>query len=491
MLTEIKNPISLARTLLDHTEQPMTLRRVPPNLLIGQGATDYAYEHGIPVLPIEMLISPSAKERWKRWRNELDKADTEQRREQGEEDGMLAETDLADYLHSTHNFEQDRKAHTQAMRAGLFNEGQPMSPPPTSDQRELYDHGSESLNSLSKHSTPELECAPTSLHSYNDNAPLEPPGVEAEACSKVRLPSIPILTEKGVGTALPGGGVALQVSRGCGSTAWRSGHLRQHPASTTCGWQDGSSSSDSGDTAIVMDRTVEPQNVNPTQPLDDRAPTHVHITRMGDDHHNGSTALPSKDGAPIKDHDLITDTVGAIAIDIHGRIACGASSGGIGMKHRGRIGPAAVVGTGAYVIPIAEGDRDGISVATVTSGTGEHMATTVAAKTCSDRVYTGQRVMYGGKLEDCGDDEAVHGFIKQDFMNHPSVKHSHSAGAIGMLTVKKSNQGIYLYYGHNTDSFALASMHSDEAKPVCTMSRGRGKGGVAQGGRAIRYRKKK
>ena len=48
--------------------------------------------------------------------------------------------------------------------------------------------------------------------------------------------------------------------------------------------------------------------------------------------------------------DHITDTVGAIAFDNFGNIACGASSGGIGMKHRGRIGPAALVGTGATVV---------------------------------------------------------------------------------------------------------------------------------------------
>ncbi|KAL9038813.1 MAG: hypothetical protein Q9180_002903, partial [Flavoplaca navasiana] len=41
-------------------------------------------------------------------------------------------------------------------------------------------------------------------------------------------------------------------------------------------------------------------------------------------------------------HDDITDTVGAIAVDCLGNIAAGSSSGGIGMKHRGRIGPAAL-----------------------------------------------------------------------------------------------------------------------------------------------------
>lgn len=48
-----------------------------------------------------------------------------------------------------------------------------------------------------------------------------------------------------------------------------------------------------------------------------------------------------------------------------------------------------------------------------------------------------------------------------------------------------------LYYGHNTDSFAMASMHSDEDKPWCAMSRSNGNGQIAQGGRMMRYQRKK
>nr|POE72434.1 putative beta-galactosidase a [Quercus suber] len=489
---EIKNPISLARLLLDRTEQPMSLRRVPPNFLVGQGATDFAYEYGMPVLAIDKLISPNARERWKRWRHDLNKAEDDKRRVQSEKYGAPStpsETDLTDYLHSNHNFELDRKSHTQAMRAGLFNEGQPMSPPPSSDQRESHDHRSKSLSTASTRSTPELEYATNLQNSYNDNICFGPhvaPGIEPDNFGQTSL----LQTSSGSSAELLGGDPGLQMPRGCGSAMWQSspGRLHQLSTSATCGWRDGSSSSDSGNTAIVLDESVLPQPTDSTQSRSSNGASSLsHRARTERDQHSCKTASPYQDGHSPKDQDLITDTVGAIAVDITGRIACGASSGGIGMKHRGRIGPAAIVGTGAYVIPSAEGDLDGVSVATVTSGTGEHMATTVAAKTCSDRVYSGQRSIYGGKVEDCGDDEAIHGFIKQDFMNHPSVKHSHSTGAIGMLTLKKSNHGIYLYYGHNTDSFALASMHSDESKPICTMSRSKGNGVIAQGGRAIRY----
>ena len=115
--------------------------------------------------------------------------------------------------------------------------------------------------------------------------------------------------------------------------------------------------------------------------------------------------------------DIITDTVGAIAIDSSGKIAAGSSSGGIGMKYKGRIGPAALVGVGSAVIPINPRDKDQTCVAAVTSGTGEHMATTMAASTCANRLYNNQTMSKRGVLEDAMEEEAIQNFIKFDFMS--------------------------------------------------------------------------
>ncbi len=67
-----------------------------------------------------------------------------------------------------------------------------------------------------------------------------------------------------------------------------------------------------------------------------------------------------------KDHDAdhITDTVGAICVDRWGRVAAGSSSGGIGMKRRGRVGPAALIGVGTWV----KIDGKGKAVAATCSG---------------------------------------------------------------------------------------------------------------------------
>jgi taspase (threonine aspartase 1) len=185
--------------------------------------------------------------------------------------------------------------------------------------------------------------------------------------------------------------------------------------------------------------------------------------------------------------DSITDTIGAIAVDERGHIAAGSSSGGIGMKHRGRLGPAALVGIGTAVVPCEEDDEDGVTVAAVTSGTGEHMATTMASQRCAERIYHGMR--HGPKgtvIQDDDEDAIMSSFITNDFMNHPGVRNCHSAGAIGVMVVKKTRSGYYLYFAHNTDSFALASMGGLEKEARCTMSRLPEGATIAQGGRKVR-----
>lgn len=114
--------------------------------------------------------------------------------------------------------------------------------------------------------------------------------------------------------------------------------------------------------------------------------------------------------------DDVTDTVGAIAIDSFGNIAAGSSSGGIGMKHKGRVGPAALVGIGTAVIPMEPEDKERMSVATVTSGTGEHMATTMAAGVCASRLYSSTRKSRKGNFESTDDDDAMRSFVEREFM---------------------------------------------------------------------------
>lgn len=205
-------------------------------------------------------------------------------------------------------------------------------------------------------------------------------------------------------------------------------------------------------------------------------PSNIDLTEM--------TAEPDN-----ADNDKITDTIGAIAIDGQGNMAAGSSSGGIGMKHQGRVGPAALVGIGTYVMPRDPDDEDARAVAAVTSGTGEHMATTMAAHKCADRLYHMTRAGRGGDDDpDLVPDEGavMADFVTRDFMGHPGVRNQTSAGAIGVLAVKATAAGIYMHWAHNTDSFALAHMASYHREPKCVMSRlSGGKGPVNIGAQKV------
>ena len=70
------------------------------------------------------------------------------------------------------------------------------------------------------------------------------------------------------------------------------------------------------------------------------------------------------------------DTVGAVALDHHGNIASGASTGGTPNKYPGRVGDSPLIGCGTY----ADNEVGGVS----TSGWGESLIRVVMAKTVID-----------------------------------------------------------------------------------------------------------
>ena len=60
--------------------------------------------------------------------------------------------------------------------------------------------------------------------------------------------------------------------------------------------------------------------------------------------------------------------------------------------------------------------------------------------------------------------------LKRYNPGHPSVTGSHTSGAIGMMAVKKTKDGVFLYFAHNTESFvsldkspSLVTLNSAEA----------------------------
>jgi taspase, threonine aspartase, 1 len=425
----VKNPIGLARLILEESTRPLSLQRVPPNLLVGQGATDYAQEKGQLIVFNDYMVSKGAKERWIKWKKDLDSVEEHEKQKR-----------------------TTRKSSKQIVT----------SHPPSCSSSDL-------------------------------NTPFSPPSIQnASGLACISTPNRPLVAST---ADIP--------------DTYLDAHTTNHARYLGVPKPSSSDPIRNAD----MERNA---NIDGNRPIaaydvatDDDHPWASKRRRVGndgsfDDSQSplGKIAALSSKGldtlrsvAPSpglqsrKGHeDRIVDTVGAIAVDCFGNIAAGSSSGGIGMKHRGRCGPAALVGIGTAVIPFDPEDPDETSIATVTSGTGEHMATTLAAATCADRIYSSVRKARGGELKSCTEDEAMYSVIDKEFMGHPGVKNSHCAGAIGILAVKKTRQGIMLFFAHNTDSFAVASMQSGDRKPACVMSRSSGCGSIAQGGRLARYR---
>ncbi|CAK7265587.1 hypothetical protein SEPCBS57363_001659 [Sporothrix epigloea] len=434
----VKNPISLARLIYDRSNIPLSLRRIPPNILVGHGAARFAQEHGMRLVPHQQLISRGAQDRFYRWRQDLINA----------EEAIFRRQKAAMALPKTTPVEP------------LTVQG---GPPVVAVSKSGKEVAQDFAGTLKDHSQSEASGLIKSQHWATTR--LEPPRSESTlspsaATSEVLSPRM--LSPK--------------------TKRLRLGDYDLFGNDQAAARRRKSSSGGDGSYAEELVDDFSSIAGAMSQPLD-----HFPEGTAVDEFAVESCFQDTNAGLHDNDADIITDTIGAIAIDLRGNIAAGSSSGGIGMKHSGRIGPAALVGIGTAVIPADPKDSRGTCVAAVTSGTGEHMATTMASHTCAQRLYYGNRRADGGSLDTEYDDDAImKSFVADDFMNHPGVRNQISRGAIGVMAAKKTNKGIYFYFAHNTDSFALASLSSNEEDPLVVMSRLGPRENVARGGRKIK-----
>lgn len=384
-----------------HTMDPLTLRRVPPNLLVSQGATDFAIDMGMPILPHDALISPAAKERWMRWRSDLKSAEYKSRKS-GAHPSCWKIKDNAE-LGEQLSRERIREQHTQNLLAACVS-SQSQSPPPSDDM--IYDQDE---SSRSGPSLPLSEQSSNSWASDDQAATSEASAQSSLAANPSRnafinsTQTVPTLDQLGDNNRRP----SVINDRIMESVP----HGAMHSASPRKTWADGSGE-DSGSTSSAQTEKAH-------SPRESREEAAKHSLLESIDNQNSDTkprSMPLDSTPQQTEEDNITDTVGAIAIDSWGNIACGASSGGIGMKYRGRVGPAALVGVGAAVIPVDPKDPDQTSVATVTSGTGEHMATTMAATVCAERLFQSVKKGRGGEFVEVTEDEALKAMIENEFM---------------------------------------------------------------------------
>lgn len=446
--SEIRNPIHVARLILEHSTKPLSLRRVPPNLLVGDGATDFAAEKGVPILPPDSLISLSAHDRYQRWRADIEKTYSKA----GNQDSKKLEVPRTT---SDHEYGQDAESHAMETvlelpqpddpsshhLAPFWNESQPYSPrssPATSPSlgRQMDVLSEAGLRDLPR------DCIRTATEwklAANDLMLQYPSDKLIDLTSPAgREHIMQLLHNHKASIDNPGSRSGEQGNDGHGQNdggdkeedethsfidediSWNEPKLMpersRHNVSTV--------SMDGED--YVLGEPLVSVLPRPPSTVVSRIERWLPKYKSPVDDNLESTSTSASPDTAERAEDDITDTVGAIAIDCFGNIAAGASSGGIGMKHSGRVGPAALVGIGTAVIPIEAEDPDKTSVATVTSGTGEHMATTMAAHSCAGRIYHSEKRGKHGRMESIDDDGAIKAFVERDFMGG-TVLHSASA----------------------------------------------------------------
>lgn len=148
------------------------------------------------------------------------------------------------------------------------------------------------------------------------------------------------------------------------------------------------------------------------------------------------------------------DTIGAVCIDMYGNIASGISSGGILLKHSGRIGQGGHIGSGCW----AENDwqTEGFpGLACCTSGIGEFLMQSMCAKD----LCTTLRLM----------DETTEA-LQNVFQNLLKQSPFQKKKLFGFMGLKVEDSRLQIFWGHTTSSMLLAYYSDCQSKPISEMS---------------------
>lgn len=163
------------------------------------------------------------------------------------------------------------------------------------------------------------------------------------------------------------------------------------------------------------------------------------------------------------------DTVGAVVIDASGHVAAAVSSGGLAMKHPGRIGQAAMYACGCWAENASGANSHATAVST--SGCGEHLMKTMLSRECALAM----------QAEDAH--QALLHTMQHKFINSPFLAGEDCVmgGAIVLRHQSCKDAGgesqppppmlVEFLWTHTTDSMCVGYMSTEDSKPKTSISR--------------------
>ncbi|XP_051000692.1 threonine aspartase 1 isoform X6 [Acomys russatus] len=163
------------------------------------------------------------------------------------------------------------------------------------------------------------------------------------------------------------------------------------------------------------------------------------------------------------------DTVGAVVVDHEGNVAAAVSSGGLALKHPGRVGQAALYGCGCWAENT--GAHSPYSTAVSTSGCGEHLVRTILARECSHAL----------QAEDAH--QALLETMQSKFISSPFL--ASEDGVLGGVIVLRSCRCssepdssqdkqtllVEFLWSHTTESMCVGYMSAQDGKAKTHISR--------------------
>ncbi|XP_051469515.1 threonine aspartase 1 isoform X3 [Apus apus] len=163
------------------------------------------------------------------------------------------------------------------------------------------------------------------------------------------------------------------------------------------------------------------------------------------------------------------DTVGAVVVDQEGNVAAAVSSGGLALKHPGRVGQAALYGCGCWAENT--GAHTPYSTAVSTSGCGEHLVRTILARECSCAL----------QMEDAH--QALLETMQNKFIGSPFL--ANEDGVLGGVIVLRSCRCsaepassqekptllVEFLWSHTTESMCVGYMSAQDGKAKTHISR--------------------